>query len=155
MLSANIQTREGITRGMTTMRPPITASPSAPVAPASAAPATRPTRDSMSLVGQTVEFNWRRTLTMSMFVMQYTLLFCHVWPAIVPEASHGILAFAQREGPLTPSVMATVFLFCIGITWRGPRPRLWLLGMLLGQGILAVLTVMYAARGMVTLAQVA
>lgn len=109
----------------------------------------------IGLVGHAVEFNWRRILTMWMFSIQYALLMCHLWPALVPEASHGILAFARRDVNLSPTVMVVVFLFCIGITWRGVRPRLWLLGMLTGQGLLAGITLVYALRGVVTLAQVA
>lgn len=117
-------------------------------------PKSQPTT-AVTFVGQTVEFNWRRVLVMWMFVIQYALLACYLWPVIVPETSHGIIALAQRDMRLSPAVLVTLLLFGIGVTWRGVRPRGWLLAMLSGQAILAALAAAYAARGETTWAQVA
>lgn len=125
----------------------------APPRTTSAIPPTR--SDATALTARAVEFHWRRVLTMWIFAVQYILLICHMWPTLIPEASHGLVSFAQRDGLVSPALLTVLFLFGIGISWRGVRPRWWLLVMLSGQGLLASLAIAYALKNQATWTQVA
>lgn len=118
-------------------------------------PAATATPTRVPLVGRAVEFNWRRTFTMWIFMIQYVHLACYLWPVIVPESSHGLVSLATQDLNMSPALMASLFLIGIGISWRGVRPRWWLLPMLGGQLTLSTLAVAYAIKGQVTWSQVA
>jgi hypothetical protein len=107
-----------------------------------------------NLVGRSMKIDYRCAFLMWMVVVQYVMLFATVWPLVVSESSRGLVGFLQRDFQITPALVV-LFLFAIGITWRGVRGRWWLLLMLSGQFIYAFGALVYAIHSDITLTQFA
>lgn len=108
-----------------------------------------------SLAGTAMGVDWRIGFLMWTVASQYINLCLVLWTILVPEASRDILGFVERDLHLPSTLIATLFLFSIGITWRGLHPRWWLLASLLGQGVIAAIALLYTVRSDITLTQFA
>ena len=108
-----------------------------------------------NLTGTAVGVDWPAAFLMWIVTYQYVNLFLVLWTILVPEASRGIIGFVERDLGVSPSLIATLFLFSVGITWRGFQPRWWLLMALIGQGSIALIALMYTVRSDITFTQFA
>lgn len=108
-----------------------------------------------NLAGRSASVDWRCVFLMWMVVVQYVMFFATFWPLLVAESSRGLIDFLNRDFHIPAALIAGLFLFSIGITWRGFHARWWLLLMLTGQAVYAFAAFVYAIHSDITLTQFA
>jgi hypothetical protein len=116
---------------------------------------SQPSSTMTNLAGRSASVDWRCVFLMWMVVVQYVMFFATFWPLMVAESSRGLIDFLNRDFHIPAALISGLFLFSIGITWRGIHPRWWLLLMLTGQAAYAFAAFAYAVHSDITLTQFA
>jgi hypothetical protein len=107
---------------------------------------SQPSSTMTNLAGRSASVDWRCVFLMWMVVVQYVMFFATFWPLMVAESSRGLIDFLNRDFHIPAALISGLFLFSIGITWRGIHPRWWLLLMLTGQAAYAFAAFAYAVH---------
>lgn len=119
-------------------------------------PTTHPPQSTFTnLAGTAASVDWPLCFLLWTLATQYINLGLVLWTLLVPEDLKGLMSFMARDLHLPVSLVAILFLFSVGISWRGLHPRWWLLATLVGQAVIAAFALVYTVRGSLTLAQLA